>query len=350
MEKIHVIAIQSSTFIRAIVIFALAYALWTLKELALLVITAVVIASAIEPGVLFFVRNRIPRVLAVLAMYLAVFGSIFAVAYFFIPPILSDIQGILSIAPQYLDTLDLPGPLHDLSQFVPAEGTGAESLLNSILAFRSAFTGSSGSAFNLMAAIFGGVFSFILVIVLSFYFAMRETGVEDFLRIITPAKREEYVVGLWLRARTKIGQWMQGQLLSSVIVGVLTYLGLVILGVPYALLLAVLAGVMELVPIFGSLLAGIPAVAIAFSVGGMTLALIVAGLYIIINLFEAHLIYPLVVNKVVGVPPLLVILALIVGAQLAGVLGVLIAIPVAAAVREFLNDYDRGKREAVEIA
>lgn len=347
-----VISIQSGTFIRAIIIGALAYAVWTLRELVLLVLTAIVIASAIEPGVLFFVRHRIPRVLSVLGMYLAVFGSLFGIMYFFLPPVLSDIQGLLSLVPQYLGTLNLPGPFNDISQLVPAaeSSNGAESILNSILTFRSAFAGSSEGAFKLMTAVFGGIFSFILVIVLSFYFAMQDTGVGDFLRLITPANREEYVVGLWLRARTKIGQWMQGQLLSSVIGGVLAYLGLLILGIPYALLLAVFTAAMMLVPIFGSFLSAIPAITVAFSAGGMTLALIVAGLYVIINQFESHLIHPLVVNKVVGIPPLLVILALITGFELAGFLGVLIAIPVAAALREFLNDYDRGKREAVELA
>ena len=355
MEKMLTLSIHSSTFIRAIVIGALAYALWTLRDLALLVLTAIVIASAIEPGVLFFVRHRIPRVLSVLGMYLVVFGSFFGAVYFFLPPILSDIQGILSLIPQYLGTLHLPGPFSDLSQLVPAvEGTnGAESIFNSILTFRSAFADSSEGAFKLVAALFGGIFSFPLVVVLSFYFAIQDTGIEDFLRLITPAKREEYVVGLWLRARTKIGQWMQGQALSSLIGGVIAYLGLLILGIPYALLLAVFTAVMMLVPIFGSFLSAVPAGAVAFSSRGMNLPRLMVGpfgLYIIVNQFESNLIYPLIVNKVVGVPPLLVILALIIGFELAGFLGVLIAIPVAAALREFLNDYDRGKREAVEIA
>lgn len=352
MEKPQSISIQTGTFVRIIVVLALTYALWTLRELALLLLTAIVIASAIEPGVLFFRRHRIPRVLAVLGMYVAVFGSLFCIVYFFLAPVLSDIQGILSLIPQYLGTLNLPGAFTDLSQLIPAaEGSkGAESILNSLFTFQSAFAGSSEGAFKLMTAFFGGIFSFGLVIVLSFYFAMQETGMEEFLRMVTPQEHEEYVVSLWQRAQKKIGQWMQGQLLSSLIGGVLAYLGLLILGVPYALLLAIFTAVMMLVPVFGSFLSAIPAVAVAFSAGGTTLALIVTGLYVIINQFESHLIHPLVVNKVVGIPPLLVILALIIGFELAGFLGVLVAIPLAAALREFLNDYDRGKREAVELA
>jgi predicted PurR-regulated permease PerM len=346
------ISIQSSTFIRAIIVFALAYAVWHLRELVLLVLTAVVIASAIEPGVVYFERHRIPRVLAVLGMYAAVFGALFGIVYFFLPPILADLQGLLSRVPQYLNALNLPGPFSDMSQFLSSaeSSTGSESVLNSIFTFQSAFTGSSEAAFKLMAAFFGGIISFTLLVVLSFYLSVQDKGVEDFLRIITPAKREAYVVSLWLRAQRKIGQWMQGQMLSSLIGGVLAYVGLLFLGVPYALVLALFTAAMMLVPIFGSFLSALAAITLGFSVGGMSLAFMVAILYLVINQLESHVIHPLVVNKVVGIPPLLVILAIIAGYELAGFLGVLIAIPVAAALREFLNDYDKGKREAVEIA
>ncbi|MEK7101183.1 MAG: AI-2E family transporter, partial [Patescibacteria group bacterium] len=208
---------------------------------------------------------------------------------------------------------------------------------------------TSGGTVRVLSTFFGGIFALILVIVLSFYFALQETGVDDFLRLITPAKHEEYVVNLWMRAKKKIGQWMQGQLLLSLLVGIIVYLGLLILGVPYALFLAVAAALLDLIPLFGSFLAGILAVVVAFSSGGLTLALIVAGLYFIVNQFEAHLIYPLVVNKVVGIPPLLVILSLIIGGSLAGFLGILLSIPIAAGLREFLNDFDKSKQRAREM-
>ena len=121
------------------------------------------------------------------------------------------------------------------------------------------------------------------------------------------------------------------------------YLGLTILGIPNALLLAVLAGVFELIPVFGQILAAILALVVAYADGGVTAALLVAGLYVVVQQFEANLIYPIVVKKVVGVPPLLVILALIVGARLAGFLGVLLSAPIAAALQEFVADIDRRK-------
>lgn len=350
METPRPISITTGTFIRLIVIAAAAYALWILKDLALLVITAVVIASALEPGIAFFMRYRLPRILSVLVMYLAVFGTLFSVIYFMLPPILSDTQNFLSSVPQYLATVDLPDELSGVTKtpfFSPETGGTATSILETLFTYRSAVAQGSEGAIQFVSAFFGGVFALVLVIVLSFYFAIQETGVEQFLRFVTPQKHEEYVVGLWGRAKKKIGLWMQGQLILSLIVGVIVYLGLVLLGIPYALLLAAIAALFDLIPIFGSLIAGIVGVVVAFSVGGWPLAVMVAGLYFIVNQLEAHLIYPLVVNKVVGIPPLLVILALIAGGALAGFLGVLLAVPLAAALREFLDDVDRGKRARV---
>ncbi|MBA3789229.1 AI-2E family transporter [Patescibacteria group bacterium] len=346
MNKQVNVTISLSTILTILLIGAGAYALWILRGLVLLVLTAVVIASAIEPGVIAFRRLRIPRVLAVSLMYILVFGTLFGIIYFFFPPILNDTENFLSIIPQYLNTLNLPGGVLNGTPFgTPSGAHQSQSIFQTLFAFQSAFSvGTSAGAFRLISTFFGGVFSLFIVVVLSFYFAIQETGVEDFLRLVTPSRFETYVIDLWHRAQVKIGQWMQGQLLLSLIGAVIIYLGLLIIGVPDALLLAVFTGIAELIPIFGSFIAGFPAVIIAYSAGGVPLALIVAGLFIIVNQFEGNLIHPLVVKKVVGVPPLLVLLAIIAGGDLAGFLGVVLAVPLAAVVREALGDYDRRKR------
>lgn len=350
MDQPTRITITTDTFFRALVVGAVAYAAWILRDLALLVLTAVVIASAIEPGVLFFVKHRIPRAIAVLGMYVAVFGSLFAVTYYFLPPVLNDAQTFLQSAPEYLDTLHVPASFTNLTNAANAAASHqSQSIFDTLLSFQAAFSDTSGGTVRVLSTIFGGIFALILVVVLSFYFALQERGVDDFLRVITQSKHEEYVVDLWLRAKEKIGLWMQGQLLLSLLVGVIVYLGLLILGVPYALFLAVAAALLDLIPLFGSFIAGILAVLVSFASGGFALAVIVAGLYFIVNQFEAHLIYPLVVNKVVGIPPLLVILSLIIGGSLAGFLGILLAIPLAAGLREFLNDFEKSKRKAQEL-
>jgi predicted PurR-regulated permease PerM len=115
-----------------------------------------------------------------------------------------------------------------------------------------------------------------------------------------------------------------------------------------ALLLAIIAGVFEIIPLFGPILAAIPAVAIALLDGGVTSALLVVGLYIIVQQFENQLIYPLVVRKIVGVPPIVSILALIVGGTLAGFIGLIISVPMAAVIMEFFNDLEKDKLSKAE--
>ena len=346
MDKRFQISITTGTIVTALFVIAGAYAFWLLRGLVLLVLIAIIIASAIEPGIAFFIRHRLPRFVSALLVYVLVFGSIFSMLYFFFPPIIADAANFLSDAPQYLDTLNTSMPLSGLANstdILSSQG-GTQSVVKTLLSFQSVFSASSGGILQLFITFFGGIFSLMLVIVLSFYFALQDTGVDDFLRLIMPVAHEEYAVNLWKRAQKKIGLWMQGQILLSVIVGVLVYLGLLIIGIPYALLLSVFTAIAEIIPIFGALIAGVIAVSVGYSDGGIALGAIVAGLYIVVNQFEANLIYPLIVKKVVGIPPLLVIVALIAGYTLAGFIGSILSVPIAAVVLEFISDFDKRKR------
>ena len=180
--------------------------------------------------------------------------------------------------------------------------------------------------------------------VLSFYLAAQEEGVDDFLRIVTPVKKHDYIIDLWKRSQRKIGYWLQGQILLGVIIGVLTYIVLMIVGIPHALILALVAAAFEIIPVFGPIIAAVPAVLIAFSAGGFGKAVLLAGLYIIIHQFENHLFYPLVTKKIVGISPIVVILALVIGFKLAGILGAILAVPLSAAFMEYIHDIEKSKK------
>lgn len=319
-----------------------------LIDLFLIILTAIVIASSIEPAVLWFMRRHIIRPIAVILVYLLVLGSLFGLAYLLIPPLIQDTAEFASTLPQYLDTFGISAitsnQLITSTLITTQDAVSTRSLVDSLAEFQHIFTSTGEGAFRLISGIFGGMFSFLLILLLSFYFAVRETGIDDFLEVVTPTKHQKYVIGLWRRSQVKIGLWMQGQLLLSLLMGVLVYLWLTILGVPYALLLAIFAAVFEMVPFFGSFIAAIPAIAVAFTQIDITAALLVLGGFVVFNQIQGNLIYPLVVKKVVGVPPVLVILALIAGAQLAGFLGVLLSVPIAAALQEFVSDVLKRKR------
>lgn len=338
------VTITPRTFITAILAVLLVAVLFYLRDLVLIVLTAVVIASAIEPAVHFFMKWRFPRILAVLTVYMLVGATFSGVLFLFIPPVLEDAAAFLANLPNTLSSIDLSAITNGLLPTTIIDTLSSADVLRSL---SNTLASSGAGVLTTLSVFFGGLTSFVLILVFSFYFSVQETGVDDFLRVITPIKEQTYVLHLWKRSQEKIGKWMQGQLVLGLIVGVLLYLGLTILGVEHALLLAVLAAMFELIPVFGQILAAIPAVAIAFSGGGLTMALLVVGLYLLVQQFEAHLIYPVVVKKVVGIPPLMVILALLIGYELAGFLGILLSVPIAAAIQEFVSDIDREKTRAL---
>jgi predicted PurR-regulated permease PerM len=368
MEKIDKnfnINISSGTVIKTMVILVIAFLLYKMLDLVLVVLTAVVIASAVEPLIRWFGQYKIKRLFAVIITYICVVLVFSGLLYFFIPPVLDEASNLLSNAPKYLDSVTLWNPLNDAKLVETgkvAEGlstglNGSREILNNLSngnsnasafgslidKFKNLTANTSDGIINIASGIFGGALSFILIIVLSFYLTVQEGGVEKFLKIITPVKNEAYIIDLWKRSQRKIGYWMQGQMLLGIVVGVLVYLGLMILGVENALILAVLAGVLEIIPYFGPILSAIPAILFGFTTGGPTTGFLVLGLFIIIQQFENHLIYPLVVKKVVGVSPIIVILALIIGAKFAGFLGILLSVPVTAALMEFIDDIQKDK-------
>ena len=334
------ISITAGTILKTVLILVAVWLIVQLQSLVLVLLTAIVLASAMEPAVVALGRWRIPRVLSVLTVYFLLFGTFFCVFYFFVPSLFGDLTSLVVSLPAYLETFNQWGIFDKYSQILGPQGAPAISTDSLIESLRSSLgaAGMFGNAFSAVANIFGGVFSFFLIVIFSFYFAVLRTGVDDFLRIVTPESYQEYVLDLWERSRHKIGLWMQGQLVLALIVGILVYLGLTILGVQHALLLAVIAALFEIIPVFGPILAAIPAIAIAFVGGGFTLGMLTVALYGIVQQFESHLIHPLVVTRVVGVPPLLVILALIIGAQMAGFLGILLSVPIAAIVQELAKD------------
>jgi predicted PurR-regulated permease PerM len=345
------ITITAGTIVKLVFVAVLFYFLFILRDLVLVLLTSIVIASAVEPFAKWFINRHIPRVLAVLIVYVLVLGLLALMFVSFVPQLVNDVSTIADSFPGYIETIteksfnNLPA-LGELVQNFTFDLPALE-LLSSLNSSVSTATIGFISTFS---SIFGGLLSFLLIIVISFYLSVQDDGVSDFLRVVVPSKHEDYAVDLWKRSRKKIGLWMQGQLLLGVIVGVLTYLGLSILGVKHALFLALIAAMFELIPIFGPILSAIPAVMFALIDGGLTLGLFVVGFYIIIQQFESQLIHPLVVKKIVGIPALMAILALIIGAQIAGFLGILISVPLAAALMEFLNDVEKRKVHKLESA
>lgn len=342
MEKI---AITTGSWVRAAVVVALAYAFYQISDFVLVVIASVVIASAIEPVTLWAKRRNIPRLPTVISIYVVGALLLAGFFYFLLLPLIGEVSSFIKTLTIYSNSVVNDSVLSNMFENQNIFGNlDTKGLLGELNVYLNNFSNFlSQGVFATASVIFGGVMSFVLMIVLSFYLAVQEDGIAKFLQMIVPLKHEKYAVSLWRRSQIKIGYWMQGQLVLAILVMVLVYIGLLFIGIPHALLLAVLAGVFELIPLFGPVLAAIPAIFIGYTDGGMSVALVVGLLYLVIQQLENHVIYPLVVKKIVGVPAMASILAIVVGGQLAGFLGILISVPIAAVVMEFLADIEERK-------
>ncbi len=344
------VSITPGSIFTVVLIGLLIFLLYYLRDLVLVLLTAIVIASFVEGGVHTLKRLRFPRALAVIVIYAIVLGFFALLFYVFVPVFINEFSSLASLISVYFPNSAF---LHDVSG---GSLTGAKDVVSGLahnVPFADIITNVekfastvSGGLVSAASVVFGGLLNLVLIVVISFYLAMQEHGIENFLRIITPKHKKAYAIDLWRRSERKIALWFQGQLLLGLIVGVLIYLGLALFGVEYALLLGILAAVFELIP-FGIILAAVPAIMFGFLDGGFSLAFTVGLLYLFIQQFELHLIAPLVVRKVTGIPSLVVIISLLVGAELVGFWGVILAIPVVVVVLEYISDIEKDQADEV---
>lgn len=339
-------SITTETMIRAVLIALGVFLLWFLRDLVLIVLTSIVFASFVESAVPHFGKIGINRVFGIVIFYAVSLLVLAGVFYLFAPLLITEIYNFSTFISSYI-----PG-VSFLNYFQNEAFSGAKDIVNTLsndfsisalLSVSKAFISNlSGGFVKTLSVAFGGVFNFILIILISFYLSIQEKGIENFLKLIFPIQYENYVVDLWERSRRKIALWMKGQVVLGLVVAVLSYLTLSLLGIEYALLLSIIAGVMELVP-YGILVALIPAFSFSYLSGGIGSALMVTGAYLIIHQFEVFLFAPLIIKKIVGLSPIVIILSALIGFELGGFWGILLAIPVAVIVMEYLSDVERDK-------
>ena len=327
--------ISTSTIFRIIFILLILLFIYAVRNILILLFFAVIIASAVDLIARHFDKLKIPRSVSVLIIYLVVAALIIGLFVLLVPSLAKEIKSFSNEFPAYAEKL------HMNFQHIQNSSIGYQKVISEIQKTLGSWSNILHKSVNNLLAgtldIFGGLVSFIILIVISFYLAIQKDGIQNFLKVITPHEYEAYVLNLWKRSEKKMGQWLQGQLLLALIVGIMVYIGLWLFHIRFAFLLAVLASILELVPYAGPVLAAVPAVIIAF-IQHPVLALWIIVLYIAIQQTENHLLEPIVIGKAVGLNPVVVIIALLIGGELLGILGVILAVPVAAILAEFFKD------------
>lgn len=294
--------------------------LWVVSQILdiiMLFFVAFIFMSAFYPITDKLVSWRIPRVLAVLFILILTIGCIAGLL-------------TLGLTPLIRQTIELSQQL----------GTTLSSLFNAVGITESVIQQElatfSSEAVNITVNIFKDVISLVSILVVSVYMLLDREKIENYGTSFF-GNRQERAKKTLRTIEDKLGAWLRGQVVLSLLIGILVYFGLSILGIESALPLAIIAAFMEVIPVIGPIISAIPAVLIALTISPVTAGL-VAGLYFAIQQIEGHLVVPQVMKKAVGLNPLLVILAVSIGGRLLGIGGALLAVPIAAVIQIIIQE------------
>jgi predicted PurR-regulated permease PerM len=333
-EKDQIEVLMGVVF-RVIALAAGAWFLYLIREILVLFFVSILIVTAIDPVVDFLQRKKIPRSVGVSMVYVVLF-SIFGLSIaFIIPSVIGQFDDFSKKMPIFLD--ETGNAFGVLKNFFQAHNIAidAQQVTDEI---RNRLAAVPSTIFFGTVDLVKNFISIIVILVMAFYMTVKEDGIKKFIVSITPEKHREYAAASTDRIEGKISRWVQGQLMLMLIIFVLDFVGLYLIGIPYALALALFAGVMEIIPYGGPIVSAIPGIILGTLISPLT-GFITLLVYFFVQQFESHIIVPQVMKKAVGLNPVAVILALLVGLKLGGVLGAVLSIPLATVASVFISDF-----------
>jgi predicted PurR-regulated permease PerM len=337
-------------------VFGLALAAWLLvqlREVVVQLVLAIILAAGMTPLV-----NRIsqrqwvgigrrsikpPRGVAVLLLYLALSGLVALVGLAVVPPLAADVEDLVRSLPAYgLAIQRWAAGLPARYPFLPAlpDMQGAASQLQAGAAQLAGVLGQALVVAQVVLGVVGGALDGLFVLILALYFTADGGRLLRYFLGFLPPQRQPQAEGVANRIGLRLGGWVQGQIALSAIIGAATLVGLWAIGVPYAVLLALVAALGETVPMIGPIFSAVPAVIVAFFQSPLQ-GFLTLGLYVVIQQLENSVIVPRVMSRAVALNPLAVIVALLAGAQLMGITGAILSVPVAAALAVVLDEVRR---------
>lgn len=308
------IVISTRTILITLLAIAGVWLIWQMQAVILILFVSLLIALALDPFVHFFCNRGISRSVSVIIIYLLLIALALTVGAAGISPMISQLDKLLTQLPSFFDAL---------IKFFGFNGY----FQNADQEIAKQITGLSGTVVSFTLSAFSSIIFIITIFVFVAYILLYFDNLKKQFAEFFPLRRQKKVKELIDTVEVNVGSWLRGELVLMFTVGVLTLIGLLILGVDYALPLALIAGFLEIVPNIGPIVSTIPAAVVAFSVSPIT-GIGVIALFILVQQLENNLIVPKVMQKAVGFNPLLTMLVIITGAKLFGLVGAVLAVPV----------------------
>ncbi|MEX0649440.1 MAG: AI-2E family transporter [Candidatus Andersenbacteria bacterium] len=333
MPDVQKIDISTGTIFRFLLILLGIWFLFLIREVIIMLIAAVVISAAIEPLARRLQQYRIPRAASVVIVYVLALVVVTTAIALILPALAQQMAQLAQVLPQLADGLQ------DRFSLDAESSTATVSRIQQMLhQVGENITNFTGAIFQQTKNFFAGIFSIIFVLIIAFYLVLEEDALKKLFRIIVPREHMPYIERVIDRVQLKMGRWLLAQLSLGVVIGLAVGVGLWLMGVPFALALGLLAGVLEIMPVIGPIIAGIFAVAVALS-QSFLLGIGALVFYIIVQQLENHILIPNLMRKATGLNPLVTIIAVLLGGRLAGVVGIILSVPVATIISIFLSDF-----------
>ena len=331
MENKQTIEISTSTILKGLAIILGLVLVYLLRNILVMIFLAVIIAAAVDSPIDWLARHKIRRAIAVAIVYVLLIAIFGFVIYLIVPPLAKELINIAGNLPDYIS-----GAQSKL-QWLGGEFSQTN-LQDLILNLGRQLNASASNIFAATMNVFGGILSALMVLIISIYLAAKEQGVKKLVLSLVSPKNEAYAVSLVDRILSKLGAWMRGQIILMAIIGVMVYIGLTLLKIKFALTLALLTALLEIIPIIGPIISAVPGVLFAL-LQSFGLAVLVAVFYLFVQELEKYLVVPMLMRKAVGLDPISVLVALMIGLELNGLIGAVIAIPIAAIISIIFHDY-----------
>jgi len=320
------IEISHRTIIFTVLFLLTLWFLYFIKDIIFAIFVSILVMSIFNPLVTRLTNWKIPRFIAVLVTYVLILGVFgFSIAWI-IPPLVEQTTNFVNNIPYFLNNLGW-------TDFVNSN------ILNS---FMSQIGSLPTQAVKFGVSVFSNVVSILSVLVLSFYFLLYRSKLNDQLAFVFGEDRKVQVGKIIDDIEMNLGSWARGEIILMFFVGLLIYIGLLILGIPFALPLAIIAGILEIVPVLGPNIAAIPAIVIGLTISPL-MALAVAALCFLVQQLENYLLVPRIMEKSVGVNPIITLISLTIGYKMMGIVGIILSIPLFLTIKILVKEYFKGK-------
>ena len=329
--------ISWQTIIKVFVAGFVLYVLFLARDIAVWFFFALIISILLAPAVNFLMKLRLPKVLAVILIYLSILAALGLMIYLTAPIFIFEINQLSLNIPEYFQKIN--PLLQDLGVNV---AQNFEDFTSTLI---SGLKESSKSIIKAIFVFFGGIASTVLIFAFAFYISLEDKGPERVLLLLTPKKYERFILNIFEKAQYQVAGWFGARVLACIFVGLASFIVFFLLGIKYAFILSLISGILTFVPFIGpTFTALLTFLFVGASNSWMVALYIVIALYLI-QVVENNFVTPLLMKRFLNIPPVLVLISLLIGGTIFGVLGIIFVVPVFGIIYEFSKEFLERRRE-----